>query len=134
MEVARESTYKAWKKIKRFLLQPRGRGRPLEDPVLVMGDSDSFVYFMKDAENAQIKIGFSRNPALRRQCLEYEFGRKNMTIEFVASYVGMDYEKRIHNHFREFLTYRREWFVAAPEIEKFIKSLKNGSKLEDLLS
>jgi hypothetical protein len=80
-----------------------------------------FVYLMRNMKNGYIKIGFSKKPAYREQCLQSEEPEIEMFVSFKAS---MSDEHDLHIRYADFRI-RGEWFnLSEDHISQIRESFK----------
>ncbi|WP_410951036.1 GIY-YIG nuclease family protein [Pseudomonas sp. S1(2024)] len=130
IDLARSETFKAWQKAKRFLLQKKGKS--LVRPLFCIGNSSTYVYFFRDLNNKQIKIGFSGDPVARMIEISRQHGRGDIFLEHAIPDHGRDLEQKLHKHFHQFAC-GYEWFKENRELDCLIKNLQSGHAIQDLL-
>lgn len=85
-----------------------------------------FVYLMRNARNGYIKIGFSKNPEYREQCLQSE--EPEIEPALLTFRTSMSVERTLHDRYARFRV-RGEWFSLTEkhisEIREFFHELES---------
>lgn len=82
--------------------------------------SQEYIYFIKEEENNNVKIGVSVNPVQRLQELQTGSPYKLIMIGFIEG--GADEEKNIHREFaEERIRENGEWFRPSERLTTYIK-------------
>jgi hypothetical protein len=83
-------------------------------------DKKGYVYFILNTETGHIKVGYSIDPEQRLEDLQAANSSILKIIKTIEGTVGL--ERQIHKRFKH-LRLHGEWFRAAPELMKYIRSL-----------
>ena len=80
-----------------------------------------WIYFILDARNNAIKIGYSKNPLQRLSELQVGNSTQLRLIKTIEG--GVNVERKLHTKFKD-LRISGEWFQASQELMRFIDSLE----------
>ncbi len=105
-----------WDKIKKDLYDESGN-----PPSLIYKFDKAHVYFMRNKENGNIKIGASIHPKKRKKEIQRLVG-KPIEILKIISAGGFKMEKELHSKFREY-NIHGEWFTPSKKLIKYINKI-----------
>ena len=105
-----------WNTIKKDLYDESGN-----PPSLIYKFDKAHVYFMRNKENGNIKIGASIHPKKRKKEIQRLIG-KPIEILKIISAGGFKMEKKLHSKFREY-NIHGEWFTPSKKLMKYINKI-----------